>query len=174
MEQDERRARLEALFAAHAPGVLGYARRRTDAATADDVLSDVFVVAWRRLEQIPPDALPWLLACARHILADVRRSERRRGALVRRIAERVPTCEPSPELTDGSLGQALISLRAPDRELLLLLAWDGLSSEQAATVLGCSQRTLSMRLHRARKRLSAALAVADRPEPRPTMEMCND
>jgi RNA polymerase sigma-70 factor (ECF subfamily) len=57
---------------------------------------------------------------------------------------------------------------------LLLIAWDGLSAEQAATVLGCSRRALSMRLHRARKRLSAALADAGRPEPRPTMETCND
>ena len=58
MDDGERRARLEALFEAHARTVLAYARRRTDHATAADVLSDVFVVAWQRLERIPDDALP--------------------------------------------------------------------------------------------------------------------
>ncbi len=64
MDNDQRRARLESLFAAHAAIVLAYARRRTDSTTADDVLSEVFVIAWRRLEQIPPEPAPWLLACA--------------------------------------------------------------------------------------------------------------
>jgi DNA-directed RNA polymerase specialized sigma24 family protein len=56
------------VFAAYAAVVLAYARRRTDSATADDVLGEVFVIAWRRLEQIPPEPAPWLLACARHVL----------------------------------------------------------------------------------------------------------
>jgi RNA polymerase sigma-70 factor, ECF subfamily len=69
MDQDERWVRLEALYEAHAASVRGYLRQRTDAATADDLLSDVFVVAWRRLEKIPRDPVPWLLACARNVLA---------------------------------------------------------------------------------------------------------
>jgi RNA polymerase sigma-70 factor (ECF subfamily) len=174
MEQDERRLRLESLFAAHAPVVLAYARRRTDSATADDVLSDVFVVAWRRLEQVPQDPVPWLLACARNILADAQRGERRRAELIERLRAGVPSIEPGPKLDDRALAGALASLAERDREVLLLIAWDGLSAEQAATVLGCSRRALSMRLHRARKRFSAALADAGRPEPRPTMETCND
>jgi len=174
MEQDERRARLESLFAAHAPAVQAYARRRADPATADDVVSDVFVVAWRRLDQVPADELPWLLACARHVLADARRSEGRRLALVQRLTTNAPRVEGAPELNDGALGEALASLSGRDREVLLLLAWDGLSAEQAAEVLGCSQRTFSMRLHRARKRLAAALAISNRSEVQPTMEPCND
>lgn len=174
MDQDERRARLESLFVAQAPTVLAYARRRTDSATADDVLSEVFVVAWRRLEQIPPDPAPWLLACARHVLAHADRGEHRRAALIERLAATAPRTEVCSELSDGVLGGALASLAERDREVLLLVAWEGLSTEQAATVLGCSRRTFSMRLHRARKRLSAALAVIDRPEPQPTMETCDD
>jgi RNA polymerase sigma-70 factor (ECF subfamily) len=174
MEQADRPARLESLFAAHAPAVLAYARRRADSATADDVLSDVFVVAWRRLDQIPADALPWLLACARNMLADTRRGERRRAALFQRLATNVARVEPAPELTDRTLADALMSLPARDRELLLLLSWEGLSAGQAAKVLGCSRRALSMRRHRARKRLSAALLLASRTESRSTLEAFND
>lgn len=174
MDQDERLVRLESLFATHAPAVLAYARRRTDAATADDVLSDVFVVAWRRLEHVPPVALPWLLACARNVLADAHRSERRRGALIQRLMTTTPNVDVGVELADRALGEALTSLAARDREALMLVAWDGLSVEQAANVLGCSRRAFSMRLHRARKRLAAALARANPPEVQPTMEACND
>lgn len=169
MDDDQRRARLESLFAAHAAVVLAYARRRTDSTTADDVLSEVFVIAWRRLEQIPPEPVPWLLACARHVLAHARRSEHRRAALIERLAATPPRTEVPAELSDGVLGRALASLPEHDREVLLLVAWEGLSAQQAATVLDCSPRTFSMRLHRARKRLSAALEVVDGPRPQPLL-----
>src|ERR1700733_1908946 len=100
MDAEERRLRLEALFIAHADDVLAYAQRRSDAETADDVLSEVFVVAWRRLEEVPADPLPWLLACARRVLANQRRAERRRAAFVDRLsADRLPAGAVS---TDGS------------------------------------------------------------------------
>jgi RNA polymerase sigma-70 factor (ECF subfamily) len=86
MGTDEPRSRLEALFRAHGRSVRAYARRRADPATADDVLDDVFVVAWRHLDTIPTDALPWLLACARHALSNAQRADRRRARL---FAERV-------------------------------------------------------------------------------------
>lgn len=173
MDPDDRRARFEALFAAHAPTVLAYARRRTDRTTADDVLSEVFAVAWRRLDQVPPDPLPWLPACARHVLAHARRGQHRRAALIRRLATTSPPAEAWTELADGALARALASLSERDREVLLLVAWDGLAGAQAASVLGCSRRAFSMRLHRARRRLSEALA-RDRSEPLPTMEACSD
>ncbi|MGA2013433.1 MAG: sigma-70 region 4 domain-containing protein [Solirubrobacteraceae bacterium] len=74
------------------------------------------------------------------------------------------------ELSDGVLGRALARLPERDREVLLLVAWEGLSTQQAATVLDCSPRTFSMRLHRARRRLSAALEVIDGPRPQPCRE----
>ena len=83
--EDDPRSRAEALFAAHARAVLGYARRRASAATADDVLSDVFMVAWRRLDDVPADARPWLLACARSALANHKRADRRRRRLIERL-----------------------------------------------------------------------------------------
>jgi RNA polymerase sigma-70 factor (ECF subfamily) len=174
MEQDERRAGLEGLYAAYAPSVRRYLRQRTDAATADDLLSDVFVVAWRRLEKIPPDPVPWLLACARNVLAHSQRSERRRAALIDRL--RNNTHPESIAVGDGRsrLAEALATLAERDREALLLIAWDDLSPGQAAAVLGCSRRAFAMRLHRARRRLAAALSTADHPEPPTLMEACSD
>src|SRR6185437_14080530 len=84
MRDVERRQLLEGLFNEHAAAVRAYALRRIDPASADDTVSEVFVVACRRIEEIPPDALPWLLACARRVLANQYRGARRRLALVDR------------------------------------------------------------------------------------------
>lgn len=158
MDEDERRARLEALFEAHARTVLAYARRRTDHATAADVLSDVFVVAWRRLDRIPDDALPWLLACARRTLQNHRRAEWRRHLLAERLVASTPRiASPAPEISDGALAQALATLSERDREALLLTEWEGLSAKAAADALGCSPQAFWVRAHRARRRLAAAL-----------------
>jgi Sigma-70 region 2 len=62
MDDLDRRRRVETLFAQHSAAVRAYAARRVPSATADDVVSDVFVVAWRRLDDVPDDGLPWLLA----------------------------------------------------------------------------------------------------------------
>jgi RNA polymerase sigma-70 factor (ECF subfamily) len=174
MDQDEQRAALERLYAAHAASVRGYLRQRTDAATADDLLSDVFVVAWRRLEKVPPDPVPWLLACARNVLAHSHRSQRRRAALIDRLRD--TTRPESIAVGDGRnrLAEAFATLSKRDREALLLIAWDDLSPEQAAAVLGCSRRAFAMRLHRARKRLAAALSAADHLDTPTLMEACND
>jgi RNA polymerase sigma-70 factor (ECF subfamily) len=174
MDPDERKARLEALFTAHAASVLGYAQRRADAATADDVLSEVFGIAWRRLDQIPVEAKPWLLGCARRVLANSRRGERRRSSLIRLLATVAPRAEAHGVGGGGTVVQALATLAERDRETLLLVAWDGLSAEQAAAVVGCSRHTFSMRLHRARKRLLDALPATDRPNARIFTEARHD
>lgn len=156
MDEAQRRRCLEVLFREHAAAVHAYARRRIDAASADDTVSEVFAIACRRLEDVPDAALPWLLACARRVLANQRRGARRTGALRRRLAAS-PSLEFSAEGGDGLLRQALNELAERDREVLLLTAWDGLDAGQAAIVLGCSRGTLAVRLHRARRRLEAAL-----------------
>lgn len=86
VDEVQRRSRLEDLFSAHAVAVRAYARRRVDPAAADDAVSEVFVIAWRRLEDVPDDALPWLLGCARNVLAHQGRRSRRDRALVDRLA----------------------------------------------------------------------------------------
>ncbi len=78
--------RFELLYAKHAPAVKAYVLRRSAASTADDVVAEVFVVCWRRFEEVPVDPLPWLLGVARRVLSTQRRGERRRGALHERLA----------------------------------------------------------------------------------------
>lgn len=157
----ERRTRFEALYARHAPAVKAYALRRSDPSSADDVVAEVFVVCWRRLDELPADTLPWLLGVGRRVLSDQRRSERRRRALAERLAERPALAVDSRGDGDGVLGEALARLGESDRELLLLIAWDGLTPAQAAVVLGVKPSTARVRLMRARRRLSHALARED-------------
>jgi RNA polymerase sigma-70 factor (ECF subfamily) len=174
MDDDNRRSRLEALWTAHASAVLAYARRRASGATADDVLSDVFMVAWRCLDDVPDDARAWLLACARRSLGNRQRGERRRVGLLDRLAATSAPAAPPIELRDGQLAQALAALSASDREVLLLTAWEGLSGARAAAVLGCSPQAFRVRAHRARTRLASALRTAEATSTRTTLEACND
>ena len=171
---EPRRVRLEELFASHAEAVLAYAQRRTDPTSAQDVVSEVFVVAWRRLDDVPLDAMPWLLACARRVLANERRSTQRRSALVGRLAETAVPGMYWPDVEDRSLARALSTLSDSDRELLLLLTWEEVTVAQAATVLDCSRHTLAMRLYRARRRLARALSREKEPFVPMPLEVWND
>jgi RNA polymerase sigma-70 factor, ECF subfamily len=153
----------EALYAAHAGAVKGYAMRRTDPARADDVVADVFLVAWRRLEEIPSRPRPWLLGVARRVLANERRRTARHDAVRDRLEfARVPPAldDPAdaPPLADARVQQTLQRLSDTDREALLLTAWEGLNHRDAARVLGVKEGTFSVRLHRAKRRLDRALA----------------
>ena len=164
MDERERRRRLEALFAEQAEAVRAYALRRIGPEAADDTVSEVFVVACRRIEHVPEDPLPWLLACARRVLANQRRGARRRDALVDRLHG-----QPVPALPQWSAGgspllTALAGLSERDREVLLLIAWEGLDPARAAAALECSRAAFAVRLHRARRRLAAALERAERPD----------
>jgi RNA polymerase sigma-70 factor (ECF subfamily) len=160
---------LERLYDAHAPAVAAYARRRADPSVADDVVAEVFTIAWRRLDQVPDEALPWLLATARRVLANARRSQRRQLALVDRLvaARRAepPAAWAQQRGPDRPVLEALAALSERDREALLLVAWDGLSTADAATVAGLSVRSFESRLYRARRRLRARLEALDAPVP---------
>jgi RNA polymerase sigma-70 factor (ECF subfamily) len=156
------RERFEAIYKAQAGAIRSYARRRLDAAEADDVVADVFLVVWRRIEQAPADPLPWLLGIARRVLANRRRAESRSEALQNRLRNealvRSPDGDPEGELATI---RALGTLSELDQELLLLIAWEGLSRSQLAAALGLGQGTVRMRLHRARQRFAQALAAQD-------------
>lgn len=149
--------RLERLYRDHADRVHAYAWRRSDAATADDVVAEVFLVAWRRLDRVPAEPLPWLLAVSRRVLANRRRSNRRAAALQDRLQE--VFSPPQSCAVDHTVLSALAALGERDRELLLLIAWDGLSQAEAAEVLGIRRPAVATRLHRARQRLADALAA---------------
>ncbi len=157
----DRQTRFEDLYRAHAGVVRAYAVRRARSdAIADDVVSDVFLVVWRRLDDVPDQPVPWLLAIARRALANRRRSERRAAALSDRLASLRRPVAASPETGDRLL-DALASLPEPDRELLMLVAWEGLEPREIAQLLGARPGTVVVRLHRARRRLAAALARQD-------------
>ena len=162
---DPDRARFTALFEDLSPRVYGYARRRCDPIEAQDVVSDVFLVAWRRWSDVPPDALPWLLTVARNTIANRQRGERRARittevlTTLNRIA-RHATAADSEVIGREQVLAALAELTDLEREAVLLVAWDGLTNSQACRVAGCSQRAFEVRLSRARARLSRALPSA--------------
>jgi RNA polymerase sigma-70 factor (ECF subfamily) len=159
----------EALYTRYAGAVRGYAMRRCDPETADDVVADVFLVAWRRRDELPAEPLPWLLGTARHVLANHARGQSRRGRLLDRLAaEPRAAAAPAADGPDSArLRAALATLSETDRELLLLMAWEGLELRQAAEVLELRPNTLAVRFHRARRRLSAALEAQKDGSERP-------
>jgi RNA polymerase sigma factor (sigma-70 family) len=159
--EPERVRRLERLFADHGQAVRAYALRRIDPGTADDIVSEVFVVAFRRLEEVPEDPLPWLLATTRRVLANHRRATGRREALTGHLTALQPAVWRDDSDGVRGLMAGLARLNERDREILLLIAWEDLDPSSAAAALGCSRATFAVRLHRARRRLAAAMAQAE-------------
>ncbi|TDW88447.1 RNA polymerase ECF family sigma subunit [Kribbella pratensis] len=160
---DARRERFEQVFATHREAVLGYLRRRTDSGhDAADLLADTFLVAWRRLDDVPldPQTRPWLYGVARRVLANHRRGEGRRHALATKLRGELSDAEPvHPLLDDTPAARAFRALPEQDRELLSLVAWEELDTGQIATVLGISRNAVRIRLHRARKRFAKLLTA---------------
>lgn len=154
-------AHLERLHREHAGAVRAFVRRRIGDDEADEVVADVFVVAWRRQGNLPAEPRTWLLGVARKVLANRFRSAKRQRALYERLAgeaERGPAHAGDPATDEiGALLRGLATLRAGDRDVLLLVTWDGLSHAEAAEVLGVRAATLTMRVHRARARLQRVL-----------------
>ena len=153
--------KLDELFENFGRRVLAYAARRTPTlADAEDAAAETFAIAWRKIEQMPDDALPWLLAVARRVLANQRRGDHRRESLVARLGQRVSSHHaPSiaGESADGPALSALARLRTDDQELLRLVAWDELDHAAIAIVLGITPNAVAIRLHRARKRFEEEL-----------------
>lgn len=163
LDCDHREDIFNALYDTHHAAVRAYAWRR-DAALADDIVAETFLVAWRRLEDISFDeALPWLLAVARHTHLNIRRGERRR---CRREASVAGPTDATVAGSDASgsgdrVLRLLSHLSDSDQEVLRLVAWEGLDRPAIARVLGCSRATVALRLHRARRRFQALWAEAD-------------
>ncbi len=162
--------RFNALYRAHHGAILRYAARRTDPDTARDVVSETFLVAWRRLAAVPADPSqvePWLYAVARLVLANAERARRRSQRVAERVwheshDEQVP--DPAAAVSERQrIAQALQRLSETDREALRLIGWEELDIAGAALVMGCSRSAMAVRLHRARRRLDRALAAIDGP-----------
>jgi RNA polymerase sigma-70 factor, ECF subfamily len=150
---------LSRLYREHGRAILAYALRRVeDREDAADVLAETFLIAWRRLGEVPgdPAARLWLYAVARRVIANLHRAERRRTRLGQRLAESLRTelaTHPAPSGEAAEVLRAMAGLSEEDRELLLLVSWEGLSPGEAAKVLEISSLAARSRLHRARRRL---------------------
>ncbi|MFV0256951.1 MAG: RNA polymerase sigma factor [Acidimicrobiales bacterium] len=170
---DPRVERFRSVYKANYGPIQGYCRRRLNPEAADEAVNEVFVVAWRRLDDLPSDGevRPWLFGVARNVVANASRSDRNR----RRLTERLTT---TPGATPGTapaadqqgldgVRAALGRLSEDDQDLLRMVAWDGLSLADAATVLDCTVNAATIRLHRARRRLSDALEAEGIDHQRP-------
>jgi RNA polymerase sigma factor (sigma-70 family) len=158
-----------ALYRATGTAVLGYALRR--AASREDALdavAETFTVAWRRRGDTPADpdeVRPWLFGITRRCLADIDRSTARATRLGAKLAEAfVEGVVPDPAThADGDyepVRQAMAGLSDSDRELVALIAWEGLTPIQAAVALDLTPAATRVRLHRARARLKHALSIS--------------
>jgi RNA polymerase sigma factor (sigma-70 family) len=158
-----RQERYELLYRELYGPISGYVLRRVrDPEDAAEAIAETFTTLWRRLDTCPggEQVRPWLFGVARKVLANQRRGERRRSALAERlVAEHDPDAL-APELASGSdtrVARAFAALSDPDREILALLAWEGLTRDELSVALGASRAVVRLRLHRARRRFEAAL-----------------
>jgi RNA polymerase sigma-70 factor (ECF subfamily) len=151
--------RAAVLWDQQADAVYAYARRRVGATAAPDVVADVFAVVVAHPERVPEDALPWLYRTAWNVIANLRRADARSSSIG---FEAPSVADPGSVVAERSaLTAALAELSDADREAILLTAWEGLDAKRAAAAAGCSAGTFAVRLHRARRRLERALAIAE-------------
>jgi RNA polymerase sigma-70 factor (ECF subfamily) len=155
------------LYREQGRAILAYALRRVEEPEdAAEVVAETFLVAWRRLDEVPVDAGArlWLFGVARRVIANLHRAERRRTRLGERLAETLRTelaTQPAPAGEAAEALRAIAELGDDDRELLLLVSWEELSPGEAAKVLGISSLAARSRLHRARRRLRNLLERRD-------------
>jgi RNA polymerase sigma factor (sigma-70 family) len=160
-----------ALFDRHADEMHRYAARRLGLDDAADVVSEVFLIAFRKragYDVSRPDARPWLYGISARVISQHLRADGRRARALAATAAPRPAELPVDDITDritaAQLRPRLLSvldqLPVADRELVLLVAWAGLSYEEAARALEIPQGTVRSRLHRARARIRRALGPA--------------
>lgn len=157
-----------ALFARHSERIFRYAARRVGADTADDIMSETFVTAFRRrarFDRSREDAGPWLFGIATMLLHRHRAAEAR---VLRTLAaaaggfdEADDTDQAMIDRLDAEhrvtrLAPAIAALPRRDRDTLLLYAWADLDYEGVAAALGVPIGTVRSRLNRVRRKLTAA------------------
>ena len=160
-----RREHFESLAAEVYEPIQRYVRRRVDADAVDDVVSDTMLTLWRRLADVPPNArLPWAYGVARRQIANHRRASARHLRLVRRAqAEPRPATSTDGPL-DAELHAAIATLPEHEQELLRLWAWEQLEPAEIGVAMGLTANAVSIRLHRAKKRLAENLEAARKNE----------
>ncbi len=154
----DRDRRFTQIFEADYGQVLRYVRRRVPLSAIDDVVAETFLAAWRNLDRVSGDSLPWLYSLARGAVANQRRRDERVLPL-RDLASSSSSPDHSEHIGwEDSFAAAFTRLHESDREVLRITAWEGLTANQGAIALGCSITAFKVRLHRARKRLRTELA----------------
>jgi len=163
-------ARFDQLYDELWSDLRAYLRRRTaNGADADDLLAEVFVVVWRRIDDVPAgaDARPWIFGIARNLVRGYHRSRDRRSTVAERLMSELvarPASSPADPARTAELNRLAITLRAmehlddDDRELIALVAWDRMTHADISVVFGCSTNAVGIRLHRARTRLVERIA----------------
>jgi RNA polymerase sigma factor (sigma-70 family) len=157
--------RFEALYRAHYAAIVRFVYRRIDPASAEEIVAETFAIAWRRLDAVPADSLPWLYVVARNVLHGERRSVARAWQKAASFADTARLDggrDPADVFAEREhVLRAFSALPERDREALRLVAWEGLDHRDAARAFGTSRVAFTMRVSRARRRLAAALADAD-------------
>jgi RNA polymerase sigma-70 factor, ECF subfamily len=133
-----------------------------DHSETDDVVAEVYLVAWRRIDELPqsPQDRLWLFGVARNVVRNTKRNANRRDLLLSRVRRQPRLPLGSSEPSEVDVVGALRRLSPNEREVMQLVVWDGLSAAETAEVLGCSVNVVQVRLHRARKRLVRSLLLA--------------
>jgi RNA polymerase sigma-70 factor (ECF subfamily) len=138
-----------------------YLRRRLRGdASYEDVAADAYTVVWRRWDDRPANPnewMPWMYGICRNVLRNHHRSTSRRLRLLRKVELDESTAHQGGDDVDVALHEAMGRLAAADREVLLLINWEGLSHGEVGQVLGCSPNAVAIRAHRARRQLAERL-----------------
>ncbi len=154
--------RMDAVYKSHFTAIRAYCMRRLPVADANDAIAEVFLTAWRRIDDVPAldGELPYLYGIARNKVATSRRSSGRRSRLAVRANSLAPEPVAGPDavvmaqVEADAVDTALAALRPDDREIIQLRVWEELTGPQIAEVLGISTAAAHKRLARALDRLA--------------------
>jgi RNA polymerase sigma factor (sigma-70 family) len=165
--EDGAEERFRRIYREHFSDIYAYFLRRADAAEVGDLVSEVFLIAWRRLDDVPvaPEERLWLYGVARRVASAHHRTVRRRTRLSSRVEhEAASQGSEAGTLAESTALELIDRLRPKDREVVKLLIWDRLTREEAAAILGCSANAVGIRWHRSLKHLRRKLGLTDGPE----------
>jgi RNA polymerase sigma-70 factor (ECF subfamily) len=171
----ERRSRFEAIWTQHSPTVRAYCIRRVPSQDADDVCAEIFMVVWRRIDEVPPPpkTILYLYGIAGKVVSNHSRSFRRRSRLDEKLRNLgvAPPADPAflvvQSSDDAEVAAAVRKLRRKDREIVMLYAWEDLPREDIAQIMGMSKTAIDQRIHRSYQRLARVLEPMIKPVPSP-------